>query len=514
MGVISDFNRKCSLASEKANACFQKNLGFLFREKEVKTEFILLFIFLLSFLLGFALINDGLFHYDAVRLAQAVEKAYETGALQRQVQYRYGSVVLNSVVYLPFYLIGSNADFSTRVASVIFHSLSVVFLFLFIKSLSNKKIALFTSLMFLFTPLYFSSNTYGKEHGAALFILFLSFYLLELGARKESKWLLAFSSIVFVFSMSVRESMIIFTPFYFLLYLKPKLSSRHFSFNVMNWIYVMAPFTLLFILLLMFGGLYEVVFQSFFVKSTATVSFLGLFSPVLALAFNDLVSVVPVILLLFSLAGVVFSCIDSYKHKNYFVLVFMVLWFLLIFYFGNTSGYKPRYIDSIFVPVFFFTAVCLLKLYAKNKLAAVGVLLYFIISMFFFMYPFLNFRHSYNGEKEFALFVKNITEKDALIITMDDAPFIQYYGNRTTLVYAVGRADLVDEWILNIRAKMSEGRPVYVMESAFSYDGNGMIANALQDNFNITLAGQKLSEDYHNADIKLATYEQRLFKLS
>ena len=99
------------------------------------TRRIIILLFLLNFITGMLFINEGLFHHDSVRLAQAVEKTYKTGRLQPAVRGRYGLVVVNSLIYLPFFLLGQNADFATRFSSILFHSLSIVALFLLIKEL-------------------------------------------------------------------------------------------------------------------------------------------------------------------------------------------------------------------------------------------------------------------------------------------------------------------------------------------------------------------------------------------
>jgi hypothetical protein len=134
--------------------------------------------------------------------------------------------------------------------------------------------------------------------------------------------------------------------------------------------------------------------------------------------------------------------------------------------------------------------------------------------MFIFMHPMLVFRHYYNGEKQFALYAKEKTEDNAIIIAMDDSPFIDYYGNRKAIGHPVGDIRQLDDFINIIKGYLKDGRPVYLIESGLRYDPDGFLEIALKRNFSISIVGEKLSEDYHRPELKLQTYHQRLFKLN
>lgn len=101
---------------------------------------IVFFLFLLNFITSLLFINEGLFHFDSVVLAQAVEKTYATGMLHPAHKGRYGSVIINAIMHLPFHILGKNADFTVRLSSILFHSLSIVALFLFVEALFNNRI--------------------------------------------------------------------------------------------------------------------------------------------------------------------------------------------------------------------------------------------------------------------------------------------------------------------------------------------------------------------------------------
>ena len=127
-------------------------------------------LFLSAFFFGLYFINEGLFHYDSVILAKAVEDVYRTGHLQPAVGGRYGIVIINSILYFPFYCLGQNADLMTRLSSVLFYALSIPSFFIFIKDLFEDHIqGFFAAILLAVTPFYLVPNTYGKEHGMSMF---------------------------------------------------------------------------------------------------------------------------------------------------------------------------------------------------------------------------------------------------------------------------------------------------------------------------------------------------------
>jgi len=481
-------------------------------------RYIIILLFLLNFILGLSFINEGLFHYDSVLLAQAVEKTYEKGLLQPSSRGRYGAVIINLIIYYPFFLFGQNADFALRFSSVLFHSLSIVVLFYFINELFNDRLlAFFVSLLFSFTPFYFVPNTYGKEHGLSMFILLLSLYLLYAGLNKKSPILVSISSFLVAFSTTVRESMLMAIPLYFLLYLKPEISIRPFKvtflqerFNL-KWISAATVPLIIVFCFVFFIYLRSEIYNYIFITNYATtVNFTGLFSKFLLQALKDLFISIPVLMFVFFLLGILKMIWD----KKIFISLFFIFWLLLIFYFGNQKGYCPRYLEIITIPVYVFASYVLAVLYRKSKSIAICIIIYCIAYMGIVMYPLLIFRHHYNGEKQFALYVNEKTEPNAIVIAMDDSPFIEYYGKRKTITYPIDSQDKINNFIKRIDAYLNDNAPVYLISSSFSYDAGGNFKKILSENFDLTLIGKKLTEDYHRPELKFQFYYEQLFKVS
>lgn len=202
------------------------------------------------------------------------------------------------------------------------------------------------------------------------------------------------------------------------------------------------------------------------------------------------------------------------SRKEYGLVLFLSVWFMLIFYFGNTSSYVARYLDVPIIPFYIFASYALSSLYLRNKVIAFGILIYFILSMFVFMAPMLEFRHNYNGEKRFALYVKESTEENAVVIAMDDGPFIEYYARRKALGHPIGNMAQINNFTRTIAGYLKNRTPVYLIESGLTYDPQGVFQKSLLQNFNVAVIGKHLVEDFHRADLRFQTYYEKLFKLS
>jgi hypothetical protein len=201
------------------------------------------------------------------------------------------------------------------------------------------------------------------------------------------------------------------------------------------------------------------------------------------------------------------------KEKPFWLL-FLLLWCMLIFYLGNIASYAPRHLDLVIIPFYIFAAYCLSWLHSRYKIAAYLSIIYLVSAMFIFLYPMLAFRHHYNGAKQFALYVKEKTETNAVIISMDDSPFVNYYGQRKTLNPPVGDdKEKINNFVKVIKRYLANNIPVYLMESALSYDEGNFLKAALDGNFSSSLVGEKLSEDFHRPELGLQTYKQKLFKI-
>jgi hypothetical protein len=488
----------------------------LFQRRDAKLYFFGFFLFLLNLLAGLLLINEGMFHFDSVILAQAVEKTYQTGQLQSAVYGRYGAVIVNSFLYFPFFLGKESAEFATLFSSVLFHSLSIVAFFLLIYELFGNRVqAVFGALLLSFTPFYFSPNTYGKEHGMCMFFFLLSLFLLHRGRRSGSLWLIGLSSLFCGFSASVREAILPAIPLYFLLYFiadtgrgphKSHLPSERSDQKML--LFMALPVSIILVSLVL-TYLSPVISTALFRRSTAIANFEGLFSPTLKTALMDILWIVPKVLFVFFFAGIYLLKRD----KRSPLLLFLVLWTMQILIFGNVSNYKPRFLDIVIAPFFIIVSYALAWLYIRSRIVAMALVAYCVVTMFLFMFPMLYFRHHYCGEKQLALYVRAVTEKDAVIITTDEFPFIEYYGHRNILVMPHGGSRIMGDFAAKVNGFLKSDIPVYYTDNPYYVYIESGARRWLMKYYRLDNVGGALNEDFHIAELASRRVFQNIFRV-
>ena len=251
-------------------------------------------------------------------------------------------------------------------------------------------------------------------------------------------------------------------------------------------------------------------YRELVLRDNTTALFLGPFSRMLPVAFKDLaLCVPPVTLVLFAL-----GLTRMFLRKEGFARLFLIAWFGLIFYFGNIETFVLRYLDIVIIPVYIGAAYFLSGLHKKDKLAANAVILYLVASMFLFMYPMLKFRRNYNGEKRYAMFVRDKTEPESIIITMDDSAFIEYYADRRTTAHPIDDEEGMLSFMQKMRSSIRKGAPVYVTGSAFSYDDRLTFRDLFNRFFDTKSMGSILTEDYHRPEARFMRYDQSLLKVT
>ena len=134
--------------------------------------------------------------------------------------------------------------------------------------------------------------------------------------------------------------------------------------------------------------------------------------------------------------------------------------------------------------------------------------------MFAVVYPIISYRHDYSGTKEFANFVKENTEENAVIMSNDLGFFIQYYGNRTKITHPrSGNDQEIQQFIQELKDYNAKEISVYSTEEGFGIDPEGKVLTAIQENFDVLLVGEQENEWYGGSSLELKKYNEKLFKL-
>lgn len=491
--------------------------------KELSETEIVLLLFIFSLGLRLIYMNPGLFELDSIGVATSVEETFKTGVLHGIFNGRYGGVIVNVIIYAPYHLITGveSAEKSVIFTDMLFASFSMAILFLFIQKLFNtKSISLIAALLFSVSPIFLSVTTYGNSIGIEVFFILASFYLMACFQKQNSRLHLVLSSFSIAFAIMVRESALVFVPLYFLFYINPIIKNdiNFISLNkevlkIRNLISVFLPFLLLFGIYTYYV-FYNVLYKTLFVQddgSGAIAVFMGIFSPYLYKPIGDLYFDLSIIGIVFVIGGLIVS-ISSIENKFYFI--FLLLWSGVFFYFGNISTYSPYYLAIVSVPFYIFIAIFLNSLYRTNRYLGIICSSLLILVLFIQIQPILDYRHSFSGEKEYALWVKEQIPPNSRVIVMNDAGFFTYYAKLKTISHPIGDQEQTEVWVKEVDSLLKNGTNIYIVSSGFSYDPDKIFVNALYQNFDLENVGTHIYEDYHKATIIDGRYEARLMKVN
>ncbi|MBI4016693.1 MAG: hypothetical protein HY363_03290 [Candidatus Aenigmarchaeota archaeon] len=451
---------------------------------------------------GFVFLNTALFHYDAIVLAEAVEKTYSTLRLQPSTNYRYADVVIVDIIYFPFWLRGSTADFSVRLAGVIFYSASIGMLYLFLKKFTNNTLlSLVAAVLFAVSPIYLSPNTFGKIHSISIFFLLLSLWLLLLPERKN----FVLAATAYSASIGSRESTLFFAPFALSLCAYSVWKSRQ---NIWQFLYFFIPL-LSFFFLLSAWYFYPIISKTLNGTSVET-AFFTYSSANMARALNDLTRTSGTLISLAALVGMISGVVTLR-----FPAMFLTAWLLsAFFYFSNYTTYEARYLDVVLIPFFAFSGLTVSYLTNKNRIvgyALFGLLLFAPVS---YSTQLLLPRTAYNGIYEFGKLISEKTEPDAVIIVQNEAPVVGYYGKRKTLGPPTGNeAESIRFWE-DVNKNVTKGENIWLAFSAFFDDPGDINKQIVSQIFDFSKTYSTINEDYHHSDIRQLLYITYLWKLA
>lgn len=471
------------------------------------TILILLFLVLSSFFIRLAFVSDCLFHHDSVQMANAVQRTIRTKTLQQAVSGRYGLVLINTGAYLLFRnIMNRDIDYILNLTTIIFASLSVGMLYLFIKKLTkNNRIAVITSLLFSFTPIFLSITVYAKSHGIAFFFAILSgYYLLKYieTDRLSDKGLFV---LLFLFSLTIRNTNIYYAFPFLILSLffrkKPELKKRfiHFSLPVAVCIILYFAFNLASFTYEV--GVNRIPYDLSTIAKLQVISMHSVYSTITMLG-------------VLAAALAIYAGVKKRKYRE--VLLFSVIWFFPYYlYMSLLQTFSARFLVPVVAPLMLILGVGIDYVYQRKKILSVLLIIFLLISFGAKILPIISFRHNYCGPKEFALFAKNITEKDSYIISGDEGIFFNYYADRKTLGYpiAANKTEL-SEAVKNYYSLLKANNSIYVTgKILFETDDFNSSYRTLNKNFILENRGNSINEEYHHAELMLRKRNESLYQI-
>lgn len=420
---------------------FEKVTALIDKLLSVKTIYILTFLFLISFVPRLIYINGGLLHHDSVQTAIATEKTLETGKLHGITENRYGYILINVVAYaIPHYMFDiKTSEFVVTLVTIIFASLSIVMLYLFVKEITyDKYIAISSALVLSFLPIYFALTTYAKELSVSMFFILSSFYFLIKAIKTDLATYKMLFSLSLGYSLFVRVSdVFISIPLFLIIYLfadkflnQDSIMLRN-RYNIKNLALLSTPLFFAFVLFL--------IVQGNTISSQLTSNqFLSIRTSWFDFFITLLIYMPPIISFLFA-----YGIFYITKEKKYlsFCLIF---WFLaVLFFYSSFATSKLRFFVPLLAPLSIFSGFALGKLKENYSIVSLVVLLASVTLMFITVQPSVAYRHNYSSEREISLYFANISESNAIIIDEgDNGVFYDYYAKRKSFECPLGISSL------------------------------------------------------------------------
>ena len=91
------------------------------------------------------------------------------------------------------------------------------------------------------------------------------------------------------------------------------------------------------------------------------------------------------------------------------------------------------------------------------------------------VYPVLEFRRHYDGSLRLGSFIRSTTLPNAVFISVDQRPFIEYYAHRKTICYPIGHWDRLGVFLHEVDSLLDKNVPVYVIPTAPIYLSGGIV---------------------------------------
>lgn len=470
----------------------------------------LFLLVVLSWALRALLVNDGLFHHDAVCLAESVEASEASGRLvplrlqEPPVGGRHGLVL----VYWAFYELAvrlgqTSAESTLLFVTTLFGALSVGAAFGLARELgSSRSVAVVAATLLSLSPVFLSETVGAKGHGLALFMALAGTWLAHTSAR-HGLWAgaalsgICLAAVGFV-RVPVMAAVIAALPAFFTLRKKersPLLASFLLAFAVT-------------------AGAVAVVAWEWITRFATVTDPHGVEGALLGVALRDVAaSLTPVGLLL-----VVAGAVSVARERAWWGLV---LWMLLAFAYAASLGqYASRFLIEPLAVAVLLVARGLEVLTSRWRPAFFIAAVLLAAVPFVRTWPVIAYRHDRIGNKVVGEWIHANTPAGAVVIAMDDAPFVRYYGRREALLHPVpdpgdpgGTREAVRVFASHVGTLLTAGRPVYLLKTGLSYDPDQLVSRVLSGNFDITEVARMESEDFHDRSIRSGIYEQIVYEV-
>ena len=489
---------------------------------KLKNNIIPFILFLGSFFLRLSLISKGPFNVDCLDLATQAERSLSAGQLQNMYGSGYPLVVILSAGLIYIFRMINIVDpvSAVNMMSVVTTSICVIFFYKIAERITSQKAAIFSTILFSLNPAFLGNSVFGISHGPALLFLSVSIYFLIL-FKEDNKCLkyLFISAIFFGFTGAARLQDMIFLIIpiasLILIPLKPCNIKIFLLFSL-----IAAAFCALFYLPYIITDAREDYFSQ--LRSYRADSLPVYSLEFIRYTFLELHGYLCELLLPVGLCISICGLFILGRKKNSYSM-FIYLWFFVSFYiliiFSTT---RPRFLLLSLMPLSIAAGECLSYLFNFNRVFKfVSIIMLCLLFRMGFLptYYLLKFRHRVSVIIEYCKWLNKNTEKNSLIITCDDKPFIRYYGSRESLARPMNTFSISIEQLemfkKGLDKKIEEGYPVYITDiGLYAYAPKGEFTSFFRHNYRIVPVGKSLYEDWHQGASENQLFYNNLYKVT
>ncbi|MFP4472980.1 MAG: ArnT family glycosyltransferase [Candidatus Omnitrophota bacterium] len=470
------------------------------------------------------LISRGPFHGDCLSFARAVEKTIETGRLHYLHSHGFPfTAILGTGLHYFLNVFGFNDPVMTvNLFSVIFSSISVVFLFILTRRIINTPAAFFTAVLFSLSPVFLGNSLYGNTHMPAM-ALFLGalLCLTQFTETSKSIWIYA-AGLLWGLAFAARaQDIAIVSPAFLICLWRPHWLTPGKTPGKSFYRHKMAALGLGTAAILF---LYWPILQSRFLNQPpkAAQGFLQseLFHCLIFDWPSNAIYTMETFLLpnfawlgIFLIAG---GSVFVWKMSWRLALILSIWIMAPLLFFSMLSILTPRLFMILLPPCYLLSGICLMRLFQTDKLRWPAAVLFLLTALFplWQVLPDFAARHQSDSLAEYARWVKTQTEPDAVIISTDYKQFLAYYGSRDVTGRMTQRFDQQQwrDFLNRISQLLAEDRPVYITNvGLYSYDFN--FSKRFKNHFRLEYRGYKPLDDYHTGVLRQTTYLNDLYRV-
>lgn len=472
----------------------------------------LVLIFAFAFSIRFLLISQGPFHLDALDLALQAQKTLQDFSLHYEHGSGYPLTVLVGAVFMAVFRIFGVTDpvFTVNVMSVFFGAAGVLAFFFLCEKLFDTRRAVFAALLLSCFGPHVAISTFGKSLTLSIFLSLTSAFFLLSYLKGEGRSRLFFSAFALGFCGAARLSDLLAALPLLILF---------FSFGGLRFVRIREAVAWGLIALLTTSVYYVPMFldkgaEQFMMvlSSEQQARFLGPFSFIFSRSLGWLLSSLRPEGMLLALAGFGIMGIQG-RRKEFRFLFFWALIFQL--FYGNVSSSGVRYLVIGWVAFLAAQAYFLGNFKNRGAYVSIALLVWITTASLYQDLPTLVFRHRHNLQKDFARWVETKTPPDALVLAVDEALFLKFYGSReiTERVVTCDPAEMEKFLQLSVCPALKSGRKVFVVSSAFTYDACRVFRKTLEKKYDVKNVGSRQNEDWHHALLNQTLFQESLYEL-